>query len=69
MPSSPLITSAPAPAINPMTPQAIATVPPQEASVVETVQPADPAKEDGLFEHGETVHLNKKADQPPKETV
>jgi len=52
-----------------MTPQAIATVPPQEASVVETVQPADPAKEDGLFEHGETVHLNKKADQPPIETV
>jgi len=67
--TAPLTAKAPNPITNPTVPKVTMTTAPQESPEIKTVQPPDPVKEDGLFEHGETIHLNKKVDQSPSEIV
>jgi hypothetical protein len=67
--TAPLTAKTPNPITNPTVPKVTTTTTLQESPEIETVQPPDPVKEDGLFEHGETIHLNKKVDQSPSEIV
>ncbi len=67
--TAPLTAKTPNPITNPTVPKVTTTTALQESPEIETVQPPDPVKEDGLFEHGETIHLNKKVDQSPSEIV